>query len=77
MSIVQDGKRYRVTIGKNVFCSCTPSQRADKKTCSHMIWVHMNLLDFAEDDILIAQVCSPRFCFRKVSDIAMTVYLRI
>ena len=31
-------------------------QRADRKTCSHVIRVHMNLFDFAEDDIIIAQV---------------------
>ena len=56
VSISQDGKRFRVTVGSTVHCTCTPSQRADRKTCSHSVWVLMNLFKVEEDDDTLAQI---------------------
>ena len=54
--VQEEQKRYRVSIGEDVFCTCTPSQRADRKICNHVIWVYMNLLKFTEDDVTIGQI---------------------
>ena len=56
MSILRENNRHRVTIGENVYCTCTPSQRADRKTCCHVLWVYVNLFGMEEDDNTIAQV---------------------
>ena len=50
-----------------MFCTCTPSQRADRKVCPHSIWVHLNLFNLAEDDLTIAQVYIDEMIFRKLS----------
>ena len=56
VSISQENKRYRVTIGVNVYCTCTPSQRADRKTCCHAVWVFQNLFEVSDDDATMAQI---------------------
>ena len=56
MSVLRANERHRVTIGENVFCTCTPSQRADRKTCCHVVWVYVNLFNLQEDNPLLPQV---------------------
>ena len=56
MSILRDNNRYRVTIGENVYCTCSPSQRADRNICCHAVWVYLNLFDLLEDNDIIPQV---------------------
>ena len=56
MSILRDNNRFRVTIGENVYCTCSPSQRADRNICCHAVWTFLNLFELKEDDDTIAQV---------------------
>ena len=43
------------TIG-NIFCTCTPTQRADRKICSHIVWTYLNLIKVEETNKLLAQI---------------------
>ena len=67
VSIIENTRRFRVTIGQNVFCSCTPSQRADRKVCSHSIWILLNLFKLAEDNLEIAQVYLAEGTYRRIT----------
>lgn len=46
---------YLVSFSENVFCTCTPSQRADRKTCCHVIWLLLNLFGMEEEGNILAQ----------------------
>ena len=52
----QCNKVFKVTIGEEVFCTCTPSQRADRKICSHVLWTYINVFKLEESNPLIARV---------------------
>ena len=56
MSILRDNNRHRVTIGENVYCTCSPSQRADRNICCHAVWVYLNLFGLPEINEIIPQV---------------------
>ena len=56
INIEQRKKKYSITLSGEVFCTCTTSQKADRKTCSHVIWVYTNVLGLNETDVTVAQV---------------------
>ena len=56
VEIEQSKRKFKVTFAEDIFCTCSPSQRVDRKTCSHVIWLYKNLFKMSDDDIQIAQV---------------------
>ena len=56
INIEQRKKKYSITLSGEVFCTCTTSQKADRKTCSHVIWEYTNVLGLNETDVTVAQV---------------------
>ena len=48
---------YRVTISRDLKCSCKAYQRATRKTtCWHIVWVLVNLFNVEKDSKMLAQV---------------------
>ena len=64
--VEESGKKYKMMFGGEIFCSCSPSQRADRRTCSHIIWVYLNLLKYDENDIQIAQIYADTSEMKKI-----------
>ena len=56
VSVICVNERSRVTFSDNIFCTCKPSQRSDRKTCAHVLWVFLNLFGLSEDDPLLPQL---------------------
>ena len=56
ISLEQYKKKFEVNIDSEVFCTCSPSKRTDRKICPHIIWIYLNLFHLDESDPTLAQI---------------------
>ena len=56
VKIKHGGTRNTVVIGNQISCDCSSLQMANCKTCHHIIWLLLNLMQVGEGNQLISQV---------------------
>ena len=56
ISLEQYKQTSKVNIDSEVFCTCSPSNRAVRKICPHIIWIYINLFHLDESDPTLAQI---------------------
>ena len=56
VEIKHGGTRYTVLVGNQFSFDCSSLQLANSKTCHHIVWVLLNIMEVGEGNQLIAQV---------------------
>ena len=59
-------RKYKVVLAEDIYCICNPSQRVDRKTYSHVIWIYKNLFNLEDTDSQIAQISADSEGLRRI-----------
>ena len=61
VKIEESGKIQKVEVGLEIYCSCTKSHRADRRTCIHIVWCFNKLCSVDLSSDMMAQVSLEEF----------------